>query len=82
MITFEKDDLCEVCFSSEDVIALKDCKHTICLKCLSVNNVDFCPITECRQNLSYVDVHRKKMYVRSLEHIARKHLLNRQNLQK
>ena len=82
-IPLERDDLCEICFATEDVIKLKNCTHSICLKCLSVNDLVYCPITECRKKLSDVDIHRKKIYVRSLEHLGRKHLINiRQKLQK
>ena len=76
MIPFENEDMCLLCFSSEDVIRLKNCKHEICLKCLSVNNMRRCPVEGCETALHIVDIHRKKIYVRSLETIGRKHLLS------
>jgi hypothetical protein len=67
----------------KSVLQQKNCTHSICLKCLSVNDLVYCPITECRKKLSDVDIHRKKIYVRSLEYLGRKHLINiRQKLQK
>lgn len=66
--------MCRFCFSTEDVIALKNCKHDICLKCLSVNDHKRCPIEDCHKVLHEIDIHRKKIFVRSLETIGRRHL--------
>jgi hypothetical protein len=74
MLPFENEDMCLLCFSSEDVIRLKNCKHEICLKCLSANDMRRCPVEGCETALHIVDIHRKKIYVRSLETLARKHL--------
>ena len=68
--------MCRLCFSTEDVIKLKTCKHEICLKCLSVNDRKRCPIEDCHKSLHDIDLHRKKIYVRSLETIGRRHLQN------
>lgn len=76
MIPFENEDMCLLCFSSEDVIRLKNCKHEICLKCLSANNMLKCPVEGCVIAMHIVDIRRKKVYVRSLETIGRKHILS------
>ena len=77
MISYENNDMCAMCFACDDVILTKLCKHSMCLKCLSVNDSEYCPVSSCRQKLHTIDIHRKKIYVRSGEILGRKKLLSR-----
>ena len=77
MIDYENNDMCELCFSNDDVIRTKLCKHMVCLKCLSVNDCQYCPLSSCRTKLHPIDIHRKKIYVRSGEILGRKKLFDR-----
>lgn len=77
MIACENTDMCQLCFATDDVILTKNCNHLVCLRCLTVNDYQHCPVSECRKKLHAVDLHRKHIYIRSGEILGRKILIHR-----
>lgn len=47
---FEKPDVCEVCYTSEECIRLLPCSHWLCKECISKLNRKICPF--CRQKVN------------------------------